>query len=196
MNPFTNVGRRKLLASISSVIVAGFAVPQRVRGAAPAAGGSDGGRSLEERLQLVEDLEQIRNLVADHGRYLDSGNTSAFLEQWTAVEPLWQGPFGVLRSREEIRDAMASYASNPRLSSPSVLHFMSGLHIEVNGDRAQATSRWAVARQDKEQHAEVESIGIYEDAFVREAHGWKFKRRVIAGAPSRPTPADNARPVR
>jgi len=135
--------------------------------------------SLEARLQRLEDLEEIRSLILDHGRFLDTGKVDDFIELFAENGAEWEGSFGVFKGRAAIKEAVARYAANPDLMSPSNCHFLSSIEIDVNGDRAVGWSRWAVVTQSSEGHAKLLSIGVYDDTFVREKGRWKFDRRVV-----------------
>jgi len=61
--------------------------------------------SIEARLQLLEDKEEIRTLLLDYGRTLDARDLKAYSELF-AKDGEWIGGFGSVKGRAELLDFM------------------------------------------------------------------------------------------
>ena len=151
--------------------------------AAPAAAQTG---SVEARLRLMEDKEQIAQLLIDYGRHLDSRDLAAYAALF-ALDGEWVGGFGTINGRANIQAFMEkSLGTGPNRAGS--YHIMSNFAIMVTGDTATAWSRWTFVTPG-ERGATIAQAGRYDDTFVRENGAWKFKRRVASNDTAPPAPS-------
>jgi uncharacterized protein (TIGR02246 family) len=132
-------------------------------------------RDENARLQGLEDIEAIRDLMYEYGQYLDAKDWVAYADLFTEDGEI-AAPTGVALGREAIR-AM----SEEKLSDmPHGFHLFLHPRIHVAGDRATSTSIWltlvASSRADK---PAVTQAGTYRDELARVASTWRFRRREV-----------------
>jgi uncharacterized protein (TIGR02246 family) len=150
------------------------------------------GRSVEERLSRLEDLEEIRRLVQDYRRHLDVMDLDAygllFAEdgEWLGGTGYGQTPAGITAMLKERLPRRAS-------PGPASWHLLSEPVIDLDGDRATGSVTWAwVGRGDGDTPV-MRLLGHYDDSYVREHGQWRFQRRIAyTDIPHRPldVPAD------
>lgn len=133
--------------------------------------------TVEQRLQKLEDVEAIRSLLIDYGRALDKRDFEAY-GQLFAKNGTWKGGMGSATSPEDIAKMVeAGFGRmSPEIYTDSN-HVMTSLDIEVDGDTAQAWSRWMWVIVDEDGKPRIERAGHYEDTLVREGGSWKFHER-------------------
>ena len=85
------------------VAVALLALVSPIGAAAQQAGTSSG--RLEARLKLLEDREEIRLLLLDYGRHLDSRDLKSYAGLF-AMDGEWVGGFGTVKGRDAIQAFM------------------------------------------------------------------------------------------
>jgi uncharacterized protein (TIGR02246 family) len=133
--------------------------------------------SVESRLRVLEDKEQIAQVLIDYGRHLDSRNLAAYAGLF-AEDGEWVGGFGTVKGRANIQAFMEkNMGTGPNRAGN--YHIMSNFAITVSGDTATAWSRWAFVVPG-ERGAAISQAGRYDDTFVREKGAWKFKKRVAS----------------
>ena len=133
--------------------------------------------SVETRLRVLEDKEQIAQLLIDYGRHLDGRDLAAYAGLF-ATDGEWVGGFGTVTGRANIQAFMEkSLGTGPNRNNS--YHVMSNFTITVKGDSATAWSRWTFVTPG-ERGATIAQAGRYDDTFVREKGAWKFKRRVAS----------------
>jgi uncharacterized protein (TIGR02246 family) len=133
--------------------------------------------SIEARVRMLEDKEQIAQLLIDYGRHLDRRDLAAFAALF-ATDGEWIGGFGKVAGRANIQAFMEkSLGTGPNGSGS--YHVMSNFVIGVKGDTATAWSRWTFVTPG-ERGATIAQAGRYDDTFVRDNGMWKFKRRVAS----------------
>jgi hypothetical protein len=133
--------------------------------------------TVEQRLQKLEDTEAIRSLMIAYGRLLDLRDFKAY-GQLFAKNGSWKGGMGGATSPEAIAKMVQDGFSkmSPDLYTDSN-HVMTSLDIKVDGDTAQAWSRWLWIVKGTDGKPRVERGGRYEDILIRENGQWKFKQR-------------------
>jgi uncharacterized protein (TIGR02246 family) len=162
-----NIGVVALAVSLSAPIVAA----QNVRG-------SQVETTLAARLQRFEDLEEIRTLLLDYGRFLDSRDLAAYSHLF-AKDGEWVGGFGSARGPAGIQAFMEkNLGTGPNRGN--TYHILSNFVIEVKGDTATAWSRWTFITPGADGKPVISQAGRYDDTLVREDGRWKFKRRVAS----------------
>ncbi|MCR6031221.1 nuclear transport factor 2 family protein [Nocardioides sp. zg-579] len=134
--------------------------------------------SIEERLQRLEDVVAITQLVASYGPLVDAGEAERVADLWTEqgvydVDELYMG------SRAEV-DAMVRSDAHQGLIGNGCSHFLGPAHVAVDGDRAVAVceSVLLVRRGDRVFPAR---IGANHFDLVRTPDGWRTTRRTTRG---------------
>lgn len=143
--------------------------------------------SLEARLKRLEDVEEIRRVIMDYGRFLDARDFKAYANLF-AENGTWEGGFGTFTGRKEIEEKIGGAIGGAGAMSRPNYHLMSSPEIDVDGDAARAWSRWTFVLEGEGGRLSISAAGEYHDTFVRENGRWKFQRR-FAGAPRPPAPA-------
>ncbi|MFC1981826.1 nuclear transport factor 2 family protein [Chloroflexota bacterium] len=95
---------------------------------------------LKQKLQVLEDKEAIRDLLARYCYSADFNRTDAFLDLWTEdstfdVVEEWGGP---RKGKEQIRHLLNEQPQQVAINNRSQ-HLMLDLLIKVDGDTATAT---------------------------------------------------------
>ncbi len=137
-------------------------------------GTADTQAAMAERLQRLEDLEEIRQLFVDYGHHLDSGNFAAYGGLFAAEGEVLLGPVGRAKGPAAIEALMTKTMEGARGSS---FHIVSNPIIELDGDRATTEVMWTVVARDANDDATVTMLGRHRDTLVRERGRWRFLRR-------------------
>ena len=133
--------------------------------------------SITARLQRLEDTEEIRTLLLDYGRFLDSRDLAAYSRLF-AKDGEWVGGFGSVTGPANIQAFMEkNMGTGPNRRND--YHLLSNFVITVNGDTATAWSRWAFVVPGQS-GASMSQAGRYDDTLVRENGRWRFKKRVAS----------------
>lgn len=136
-----------------------------------------GGESVEDRLQKLEDIEEIRALLIDYGRALDKRDFTAYGKLF-AKNGTWKGGMGSATGPEEIGKMVeAGFGRMDPAQYTDSNHVMTSMDIDLDGDSATAWSRWLWVVIGDDNKPRVERAGYYEDILVRENGQWKFKER-------------------
>lgn len=133
--------------------------------------------SLEQRIKALEDKEEIRTLLLDYGRTLDSRDLVAYSNLF-AEQAEWIGGFGAVKGRAALLEFMRKNIGT-RPNTAKTYHLLTNFVIEVQGDRATADSRWSYVVPNGEKKPVLEHSGRYEDTFIRENGKWRFLKRVV-----------------
>jgi uncharacterized protein (TIGR02246 family) len=134
--------------------------------------------SSADRLQRLEDMEEIRTLLLDYGRFLDSRDLAAYSRLF-AKDGEWVGGFGSARGPEEILAFMQkNLGTGPNRGN--TFHILSNFEIVVDRDSATAWSRWTFITPGADGKPVISQAGRYDDVLVREDGRWRFKRRVAS----------------
>lgn len=132
---------------------------------------------LEKRLQLMEDMEAIRQLKYTYVNYNDGGwkgPTHCFPDQVAdmfAEDATWDGRphSGYAEGREEIRKLFRGFQI-----MPFMIHNVMNPVINVDGDTA--TGHWhAIVMATLPDGTPQWALGLYNETYVRTAEGWKYK---------------------
>ena len=158
----------KICCVLGLLIAMGFGLSPRAE---------PGDSSVEERLQRLEDIESIRNLLIEYGRALDKRDFVAYGKLF-AEDGSWGGGMGSATGPEEIGKMVeAGFGRmDPALYTDSN-HVMTSMDIELHGDSATAWSRWLWVVVGDDNRPRIERGGYYDDTLVRENGVWKFKTR-------------------
>jgi hypothetical protein len=153
------------------LLIAGFLAVQ-----APRSGQSD--PSIAARLQRLEDIEEIRVLLTDYGRFLDSRDLPAYSRLF-ARDGEWVGGFGSATGPADILAFMQkNLGTGPNRNNS--YHILSNFEIDVKGESATAWSRWTFIVPAADGKPVISQAGRYDDTLIREEGRWKFKRRVAS----------------
>jgi hypothetical protein len=162
---------------------------------------SNGGKTLDERVRLIEDRLDIYNLIASHPPSADTGAGDYTASVWTQ-----DGVFdsGAEFTRPTGRAAIAGGSSNPehhRAIEQGIAHFAGLPYVRVTGDTAVAISYLQILVPDRvgpvfevPNHGasggfHVHRVSANRWEFVRSAEGWKISRRTLR-------PLDGSPPAR
>jgi len=133
--------------------------------------------SVVARLQRLEDIEEIRTVLLNYGRFLDARDFGAYSRLF-AKDGEWAGGFGTVQGPAAIQAFMEKNIPGP--NQGNTYHILSNFEIEVHGDTATAWSRWAFITPGTDGKPVIAQGGRYDDTLVRENGAWKFKRRVAS----------------
>jgi hypothetical protein len=165
------------------------------------AGQRNEGKTLEERIRLIEDRLEIYNLIASHPPSADTGAGAYVATVWTED--------GVFDRGDEFakptgRAAIAGGSSTPehhRAIEEGIAHFAGLPYVRVSGDTAFAITYlqilvpdrvgpvFAVPNHGASRGFHVHRVVANRWEFVRTQEGWKIKRRTLR-------PLDGSAPAR
>ncbi len=163
---------------MAAAIMAGSAATRFMQ-ATPAGKGD----SIETRLQRIEDREEIRRLLMDYGRFLDRRDFASFSQLFAEESGEWIGGMGKAKGSQAIRKLMEDTIgkdTNKAIAAPN-LHVFTNETIQVNGDQANALTKWIFVIQSEAARPQLFYVGHYEDSMIRENGRWKFLRRAVYG---------------
>jgi uncharacterized protein (TIGR02246 family) len=130
-------------------------------------------KSIEDRLRLLEDIEEIRKLKARYAAACDDNYNADSIAELFTEDAIWDGEaLGKANGREAIRQFFSRAAE----FFPFAIHNVMNPIVEVDGDRA--TARWSLlqpATMAKENRA-VWLAAVYHDEYVRHHGRWMFRR--------------------
>ena len=178
----------RVLNSFRSVIaVSGLALTTLL--GTGCAGAQD--KSVLDRLQRLEDKEAIYAVMERFFEYQETRNRDAYANLFAKNGELILrvghqkgGPEGIRGTgRTGDRDARAETPSEPNR------HILSNVHIELDGDKATAVSRWTLLVPVEDgtirppglppRGFSLSGTGHYCDKLVREDGEWKILQRII-----------------
>ncbi|HEV8416574.1 MAG TPA: nuclear transport factor 2 family protein [Bryobacteraceae bacterium] len=134
-------------------------------------------KSLAARVQRLEDIQEIQNVLLDYGRFLDARDFAAYSRLF-AKDGEWVGGFGTVQGPAAIQAFMEKQIPGPNRGN--TFHILSNFKIDVHGDSATAWSRWTFVTPGPDKKPAIAQAGRYDDTFVRESGKWKFKRRTAS----------------
>jgi len=137
--------------------------------------------SLEVRMQRVQDEQAIERVLIEYGRTLDNRDFAAYAALF-ADNGEWKGAQGSYKGPKEIQEQMEKIFTAAAADIPKGrnFHAMSNFIIDVQGDRATASSRFIFYKMDGSKPV-AEVTGRYEDVLIRVGGVWKFLRRTALG---------------
>lgn len=133
--------------------------------------------SIDARIQRMEDVEEIRRVLTDYGRFLDARDFGAYSRLF-AKDGEWVGGFGTVKGPAAIQAFMEKNIPGPNTAHN--YHLLSNFEIDVNGDTATAWSRWTFVVPGPDGKPAMAQGGRYDDILIREEGRWKFKRRTAS----------------
>jgi uncharacterized protein (TIGR02246 family) len=137
---------------------------------------------LQQRVQQLEDQEQIRQVLTAYGEYLDARDYASYASLF-ARDGVWTGGFGSATGPTEIQALMEKNLGKPQpdFVNKSSFHLMTTMVVQVTGDTATARSRYLFYTATPDNKPGATLAGRYVDEFVRENGKWKIKRRTTHG---------------
>lgn len=138
--------------------------------------------ALRQRVQTLEDQEQIRQVLIAYGEYLDARDYAGYSSLF-ARDGVWTGGFGSATGPKDIQAMLEKNlgAPAPGFINKSSFHLMTTMVVKVQGDSATARSRYAFYTATSDNRPAISLAGRYVDEFVREDGQWKIKRRTTHG---------------
>jgi SnoaL-like domain len=158
--------RKPTMAGMSTLVVAVVSLIPTAAHAQP---------SLAQRIQRLDDIEEIRTLLTNYGRFLDAHDFKSY-GQLFAKDGEWIGGFGSVTGPDAVEAFMVKNIGTPGKPS-STYHLLTNFIIDVHGDTATAWSRWNYVTPGADKKPAIAQGGHYEDTLVRENGHWKFRRR-------------------
>jgi uncharacterized protein (TIGR02246 family) len=133
--------------------------------------------SLAARVRVLEDREAIRALILAYGEAHDHRDYRTFANLF-ASNGEWVGGLGSAKGPEAIFELMdRTIGHDPKPNGSGTYHVMTNEQIEIDGDRASATTKWLYVTPGESNTPTLVFLGRYLDEFVRENGEWKFLRR-------------------
>jgi SnoaL-like domain len=175
--------------SVASLLLAFALFAPIAAQAEPPAKAAKNDASLAARIQRLEDIEEIRVLLTNYGRFLDAHDLASY-SQLFAEDGEWVGGFGSAKGPAGIQAFMEkNLGPGPARKPGSTFHILANFIIDVDGDTATAWSRWVFVTTGPDNRPTPAMGGHYDDTLVRENGHWKFKRRVAVNDIPQPGPA-------
>jgi len=128
---------------------------------------------IEQRVQVLEDIEEIRKLKAAYCAACDDDHNGDAVAALFVPEGTW-GAAG--RPAEVGTDEIAAFMYGVRNSNTMArsAHQVFNPVIDVDGDTATGDWRFLMMYTAKDEQSFVRIIGTYDETYVRTADGWKF----------------------
>jgi uncharacterized protein (TIGR02246 family) len=136
-------------------------------------------KSIEERLNRLEDTEAIRDLVASYAYLCDQNYDADGLAELFTEDGVWENPFfGTCRGREAIR----SFFSDVSESIVWAYHIMVPIRIELASNGREASGTWyalslstQVSAKGPRTHDPVIATADLEKQFVKKDGRWRIQ---------------------
>lgn len=135
--------------------------------------------SIEARLQRVEDELAIRRILVDYAAFLDGRDYARYAGLFTA-DGEWTNGAGSHKGQAAIRKMLEGALGPAEAPNRANYHLISNPRIDLDGDRATATSRYMFVMRGPDGRPVPSLAGVYHDELVRQGGAWKIKRRVAA----------------
>jgi uncharacterized protein (TIGR02246 family) len=132
---------------------------------------------IEARLRRLEDAEEIRRLIQDYRRHLDTFDLVSY-GQLFAAQGEWLGGTGYGKSPAGITAMLTERLPAPKGGPQSSWHLLTDPVITVDGDHATGELNWAWVGRGDDGAPTMRLLGTYTDSYVREDGCWRFRTRV------------------
>ena len=138
--------------------------------------------ALQQRVQQLEDQQQIRKVLIAYGEYLDARDYAGYASLF-AHDGVWTGGFGSATGPAQIQAMLEENLgkAEPGFINKSSFHLMTTMNVEVDGDTATARSRYLFFTKTADDKPAPSLAGRYVDEFVREDGKWKIRHRTTHG---------------
>ena len=133
--------------------------------------------TVEQRLRRLEDREEIRELLMEYGRTLDNADADGYSRLF-ASDGEWAGGGFASKTPAKIKEMIERLVAN-RPAAAGSSHILTNVIMEIDGDAANAWSRWFLFIPGETGKPTVRVAGQYKDDLVREDGRWKFRRRTL-----------------
>ncbi len=133
--------------------------------------------SVAVRLQRVEDALAIERVLVDYAAFLDGRDYARYAALF-APDGEWTNAGGSHKGREAIRQMLERVLGPAGAPNRANYHLISNPRIDLDGDRATATSRYLFVMRGPEGQPLPSLAGIYRDELVRLGGKWLIRRRV------------------
>lgn len=135
--------------------------------------------ALEARVQALEDQQAIQRVITDYSAHLDARDYDGYVGLFTE-DGVWANGSTRREGREEIRAMLTGLFGEvePDFVNLSSFHQISNFEIDVDGDTAQAKSRFVFVMRGEGGSPTPELSGQYHDRLVRVDGEWKIAERV------------------
>lgn len=135
--------------------------------------------SLEQRLQRLEDEAAITRIINAYAELLTARDFDGYAALF-AREGVWENRGTVKKGAAEIKAMLVDMFGQPQPGFVNTQNYMlvSNILVNVDGDRATATSRQTSISRGEDGSPVVVLGGRYEDEFVRENGQWKIQHRI------------------
>jgi uncharacterized protein (TIGR02246 family) len=170
--------RANLIAIIASTFIAAGPAAASAAGQAP----RPAAKSVDARLQTIEDKEAIHAVMMNYGRTLDARDFAGFAElfardgEYVAGANSAKGPAAIRELLEGLLKKNAAPVSGRDF------HLFFNETIDVNGNQATALSKGGFFVRGADRQLGTTALVNYHDQFIREDGRWKFKRRQLGEA--------------
>lgn len=145
---------------------------------APAAAMAQAGPTgLAARMQQVEDELAIQRLLVDYAAYLDDRDYARYAALFTP-DGEWKNGGGSHKGQAAIRQMLEGVMGPAGAPNRANYHVITNPRVDLDGDRATATSRYLFVMRGPEGQPTPSLAGVYHDELVRQGGAWKIRRRV------------------
>jgi hypothetical protein len=131
---------------------------------------------MEKRLRLAEDRAAITRLFIALQDCLDGRDLTGYGLLFTR-DGEWSGVVGRAVGPAAITEILSKYCLPWESDGHRTYHSTFDIVIEVEGDRARATSKWNHIKRGPDDEPLFWHLGHYDDRLLRTAEGWRFTRR-------------------
>jgi ketosteroid isomerase-like protein len=148
-------------------------------------------KSIEDRLRILEDREEIRQLLIEYGRALDQRDFGALSRLFSEdAEYLGSGSLNAIKGPVAIAKFIEDvFRKNPMgLRFPN-FHLFANITIQIHGDEAHARSKGFFVVPNEEDMPLTVMLATNDDVLARDKGRWKFKRRTVHMVIPAPAPS-------
>ena len=135
--------------------------------------------SVQARLQMLEDIESVRRLMATYHQLCDGWTESGTHKDAAAIARLFteDGEWAVT-AREPAPKGHEQIAAMARelQAIPLIVHFVVNPMVDIDGDTANGTFKGVIRRRHHGEDQLSWNMGVYRLLAVRTADGWQMKR--------------------
>ncbi len=168
---------------VMSCVVIGAVTAGTLQVAAQRAQPKEG--SLEARLQLLEDKQEIHGLLMEYGRTLDARDFAGFERLFAKDAEYGSARNEPVKGPANIRALLEGQLKQNAAPQPGRdFHLFYNETIDVKGDHATALSKGAFYVRGEGNKLETSALVNYHDELIREDGRWKFKRRILGERPA------------
>jgi ketosteroid isomerase-like protein len=137
--------------------------------------------TIEQRLQAVEDRQEINDLCIKVSNCLDRRDLDGYGNCFTE-DGEWSGIVGRATGPAAISEILSIYCKPWESEGHRTYHTLLDLVITLDGDTASAISKWQHYHRAEDDSPYLKHLGLYDDRFRRTPDGWRFTRRAAYGA--------------